>query len=195
MQKTNFVSGILIAIVGLLLLIIPDQIVKIIVFVLGVEAVINGVYTLVYMREFLKERLFRAAILTRGAGSVIVGLLAICLPLVFAEAMWTMMLYVLAFYLIFAAILELYIVAKLRDTAIDRKLFVLEAIISIIVAVILFLLPQQIGALVLRVLGALVMLVGLVHIYVTIRDQKIEKAIDEAVVESVVVEDDKESEN
>lgn len=195
MQKTNFVPGVLIAIVGLLLLLIPAQIVKILVFVLGVEAIINGVYTLGYMRSFLTESLFRAAILIRGIASIVVGLLAICLPLVFAETMWTMMLYVMAFYLIFAAVLELYIVAKLRDAEIDRKLFVLEAIISIIVAVILLLLPQQIGALILRVLGALVMLVGLVHIYVSLRNQKEKKAIDEVVVESVIVEDDNSIDN
>lgn len=192
MQKTNFITGLVLVSVGFLLLIIPNQIVKAVVIVLGAEAIVNGVFSFLTVRQLVADESFRFPILIRSVISVVVGLLAVFLPLAVAGVMWTVMLYVLGVYLFFAAVMELFAMAKLRDTDINRKQFVFEAIVSIFVAVILFILPRQIGAAILRIFGAVIFVIGGVLLFVSLRGHKSATAEDKMIAESVVVEDDKE---
>lgn len=192
MQKTNFITGLVLVSVGFLLLIIPNQIVKAVVIVLGAEAIVNGVFSFLTVRQLVADESFRFPILIRSVISVVVGLLAVFLPLAVAGVMWTVMLYVLGVYLLFAAVMELFAMAKLRDTDINRKQFVFEAIVSIFVAVILFILPRQIGAAILRIFGAVIFVIGGVLLFVSLRGHKSATAEDKMIAESVVVEDDKE---
>lgn len=191
MNKTSLISGLLLAAVGLLLLIIPDRIIQVLIIVLGAEAIVNGIFSIITTRNLISDPSFRLSILIRGAAGIIVGTLAIALPLVVAGTMWIIMVYVLAIYLLSAAVIEMYALALLRHTDIDRKQYYLEALISIVVAIILFLIPRQIGGFILRLLGLIVLVVGAVYIYVSLRERKIDKVI----VESVVVEDEPENTN
>ncbi|MFA6856310.1 MAG: DUF308 domain-containing protein [Treponema sp.] len=183
MRKTNFMLGILLAVVGLLMIIVPDKCIKAAVVILGVEAIANGIFSLIKIRQLISDKDFQSAVLVRGIISIIIGLLAVILPLRFAEIMWTVMLYVLAAYLLFAALLELYAVAKLRNTGIERKQYVVEAIVSIICALILFIIPQQAGMVIIRILGVVVLLVSLVYVLYEWRNRPI-------VVDNVEVVDD-----
>lgn len=191
MSKRNLISGLLLAAVGLLLLIIPSKIVQAIIIVLGAEAIVNGIFSIITTRNLIENPTFRLSILIRGVAGIIIGTLAIALPLIVAETMWMMMIYVLAVYLLAAAVIEMYALSLLRHTDIDRKQYYLEALVSIIVAVILILIPRQIGSLILRILGLATLVVGAVYIYISLREKKIEKA----VVASAVVEDEPESTN
>ncbi|MBQ9238855.1 MAG: DUF308 domain-containing protein [Treponema sp.] len=189
-MKSNIFPGLLMAAIGLLLLIIPNQIVRVIVIVLGAEAIVNGVFNLVTMRTLMADESFQFAILIRSIVSMVVGLLAICLPLLFAEVMWRIMIYVLGIYLLFAAVIELYAVAKLRETDIPRRQYVLEAIISVIAALILFAISphSQIGTVLLRVIGTIAILIGAVYLYVAVRNHIAQKK--DTIVATAVVEDD-----
>ncbi len=183
MRKTNFMLGVLLAVVGLMMIVAPDKCIKVAVILLGIEAVVNGIFSLAKIRQLVSDKDFQFAVLIRGIISIIIGLLAIVLPLKFAETMWTVMLYVLAAYLLVAAVLELYAVAKLRNTGIERKQYVLEAVVSTICAVILFIIPQQIGMIIIRILGVVVLLVSTVYVLYEWRNRPI-------VVDNVEVVDD-----
>ena len=183
MRKTDFLLGVLLAVVGLMMIVDPDKCIKIAVILLGLEAIVNGVFSLIKVRQLVSDKDFQLAVLLRGIISIIIGVLAVVLPLRFAAAMWTVMLYVLAAYLIVAVVLELYAVAKLRDTGIERKRYIIEAIVSVISAIILFIIPQQIGVTVIRILGVVVLLVSVVYLLYEWRNRPI-------VVDNVEVVDD-----
>ena len=169
MKKSNFLVGILITVVGLLLLIVPRQCAKAIVILLGVEAIANGIYNLMYTRKLVPDSAFQFTVICRGMLSLVIGLLAFFLPLKFmktVESIWTVGLYVLAIYLIVGAALELFAMGKIRDAEVDRKQYILEALISIVAALILFIVPaEKIGNAILRIAGLIMSLAGGVYVF------------------------------
>ena len=169
MKKSNFLVGILITLIGLLLLIIPRQCIKAVVILLGIEAVANGIYNLMYTRKLVPDSSFQFTVICRGMLSLVIGLLAFFLPIRFVkvvDGIWTIVLYILAIYLIAGAVLELFAMGKIRNTEIDRKQYILEALISIIAAVILFIVPaEKVGNAILRICGLVVALVGAVYLF------------------------------
>lgn len=160
MKKTELTLGILLAVIGLMMLIAPGQCIKVTVILLGVEAVANGAFTLVKVRPLVEDPAFQYTVLARSLVSVVVGILAIVLPLALASAVWSVMLYTLAVYLLVSAALELYAVAKMRGSDIERKSYITEIIVSVAVAIVLFIMPQKIGEIVIRLLGLAVLLIS-----------------------------------
>ncbi|MCR5401801.1 MAG: DUF308 domain-containing protein [Treponema sp.] len=176
MKKSNFFAGLLITIIGLLLLIIPKQCVRAVVILLGLEAITNGIFSLMYTRKLVPDSSFQFTVIMRGMLSLVIGLLAFFLPLKFMKAVsaiWTIMLYILAVYLLFSAGLELFAMGKIRNTEIDRKSYILEALISIIAAVIMFLVPQTIGEVILRIAGLFVAVCGGLYLLYTWKNRPI----------------------
>ena len=92
------------------------KLIKAVVILLGIEALANGVYQLLYTRKLYSDVTFQYSVLIRGMFSIVVGLLACFLPLRFAQIMWTVMLYVLAFYLL--AVIIIIIPIKIGTTLI-----------------------------------------------------------------------------
>ena len=115
--------------------------------------------------------------------SIVIGLLAFFLPLIFAEVMWTVMIYVLAVYLLISAGMELYAAGKLRDTGLDRRQFLLDAVISVAAAIAMFIIPAKIGIAFVRLAGIVLILVGAAYIFYAWRNRPAEQ------VEAEVVDD------
>ena len=183
MRKTDFMLGALLALVALMMIIAPEQCIKVAVVALGIEAVVNGVFNVFKIRQLVDDKSFQRAVIVRSVISIVIGILAVVLPLRFAETMWTLMLYVLAAYLLASAFLELYMLAKLRDTNIERRHYMLEVIISFVGAIVLFIIPQQIGLAIVRILGVLLLAVSAGYMLFEWHDRPI-------VVDEVEVVDD-----
>lgn len=167
MKKSSLFIGCILTLAGLLLLIVPKQCVKAIVILLGIESVANGIYSLMYTRKLIPDSSFQYAVISRGMFSIVVGLLAFFLPLKFAAAMWDIMLFVLAVYLIIGALLELYATGKLRETGVDRKQFILESVISICAAIIMFIIGAKGGIVFVRVVGFVALVLGVTYLFIT----------------------------
>lgn len=161
MRKTYIGIGVLAIIIGLMMLIVPHQCIKAIVIILGVFSVANGVYNLFAIRRLIADSDFAITITIRGIISVIVGLLAILLPLIFAGVIWTIMVYILAFYLLISSGMEIYGATKMKKVGINTKPYIAEIIGSIIIALILLIIPAEIGTLIVRLLGIAIMIVGI----------------------------------
>jgi len=161
MRKTYIGIGILAIIIGLMMLIVPHQCIKAIVIILGVFSVANGVYNLFAIRRLIADSDFAITITIRGIISIIVGLLAILLPLIFAGVIWTIMVYILAFYLLISSGMEIYGATKMKKVGINTKPYIAEIIGSIIIALILLIIPAEIGTLIVRLLGIAIMIVGI----------------------------------
>jgi uncharacterized membrane protein HdeD (DUF308 family) len=162
MRKTYIVIGILAIVIGLLMLIVPQQCVKIIVILLGFFSLGNGIFNLFHIRKMVADPDFIKTINIRGIVSIVVGFLAIFLPLAFAGILWTIMVYTLALYLLVSSGMELYGIKKMDQVGINTKPYIAEIIGSIIIAIILFIIPAEIGTFIIRLLGFLIILVGII---------------------------------
>src|SRR5574344_185430 len=183
MRKTDFLLGVLLAVVGLMMIIEPSRCIRVAVIALGAATVVDGVYSIAKIRTLLSDRAFQVTAVISGAVSILVGAVAIILPLAVADVMWTIMLYVLAAYLVLLAVVEMYTVAKLRDTGIARRQYVVDIIVAFICAIILFIIPHRIGLTLVRVLGVIMMIVSAVYLLYQWKNRPI-------VVEKVEVVDD-----
>lgn len=164
MKKNNLLFGLVLFIVGLLMLISPRGCVKSVVVLLGIASVASGIYQLLYTRKLFPDSTFQYSVLVRGMLSIVVGLLAFFLPLKFAEMVITVMLYVLAIYLLVGAALLGYASGKLRDSDVDRKPLIREIVVSIILALVMLLIPAKVGETIIRFGGLGSVLAGVFFI-------------------------------
>ena len=161
MKKSYLGIGLLSMIAGLLMLFSPEAWTKVVVILLGLAAIVNGCFNLFYVRRIFDDNYFQRSIIIRGLLSLVVGLVAVILPLALATAIWTAMVYLLAAYLLVSAALELYASLRLHASGVDTKPYYGEIIGSIILAIILFIIPAQVGIVLVRICGALLVLSGL----------------------------------
>ncbi len=159
MRKSYLLLAALTAVIGIMMIIAPTECVKVIVITAGIAAIINGLYTLISKRKLLANSNFDTTETIKGFSSIIIGALAVLLPLVFAGVLWTVMVYVLAVYLLISAITEIYLASQLKAANIETRLSKTETITSLLLAVILFCLPAEIGKIIIR-LGGIALLIG-----------------------------------
>lgn len=171
MKKDSLFLGIILAVAGLCMLIFPRGCIKAVVILLGIESLLNGMYQLLYTRKLFPDTTFQYSVLIRGMLSIVVGLLALSLPLRFAAVMWSVMLYVLAIYLLVGSGLLIFSIGKLRDTSVDRKQFVLEALISVVIALIMIIIPIKLGTSLIRIGGIVIFLIGAAYILLYVKNR------------------------
>ena len=170
-RKTYIGIGILSIIIGLMMLIVPEQCIKAIVVILGIFSIGNGIFNLFSIRKLIADSNFVKAITIRGAISILVGVLAIFLPLVFAGILWTVMVYSLAFYLLISSGMEIYSTIKMNQFGINTKPYIAEIIGSIVIAIILLIIPAKIGTLIVRLLGLAIMIIGIGLLFFEIKSK------------------------
>ena len=123
--------------------------------------VVLGGFNLLSLYKIVADPAFRKVVIVRGIVSIAVGLAAILLPLTVAGIVWYTMVYMLAGYLIVSVIMELYAVYRLQKFNVSARPYYGEIIGSVILAIVLFILPGQIGLTLIRVLGALLAVSGI----------------------------------
>ena len=114
----NIILGILLTAAGIVLVAAPQTSIKIVIILLGMGAVINGIFNLVRVRSLSDDSQFKMTAVIRGAVSIVVGLLACIIPMVFfsaAETVIRVMLYIFGVYLVLSAFAEFFLVSDLSD--------------------------------------------------------------------------------
>lgn len=160
----NFVFGILTAVIGLIVLIFPKRSIEVVVILLGICAIINGIYNLTKVYKISENPEFKRVVLIRSVVSIILGILAVALPFMFIKVIETIvkiLLYVEAIYLILSAFAEIFMVEKLKSENTNVKNLQLEILGSILIAVLLFLLAANFAETVVRILGVVCMVAGI----------------------------------
>lgn len=161
MKKGNWIVGGVAALLGLLIMIFPAFWVKVVVILLGLSSVAYGVYSFKVTKSVYLNPSYERTLLIKSIISVVVGILAVILPLAVANAMWTIMIYILAVYLLVAAVLGFYSVSLLKDSGVERKKFIFENLGLLIGAVVLFIIPaKNLGTFIIRLIGLAVLLFG-----------------------------------
>ena len=75
------------------------------------------------------------------------------------------MLYILGAEMLVSAWLEFLVVRKLRETGVPVRDFVIEIVLLVVLALLLFIFPFQIGLLFIRIVGIVVIIGGGVGLY------------------------------
>lgn len=201
-MKKNWIIGISASVVGLLLLISPAFCVKIIVVLLGLTAVIEGFYGIISERTLFENDFFKKTILYRSIGSIVIGLLAVIMPLALAGTAWTIMTFILAFYLIVSGCAGFFAASKLKqdgeNSPESQKQLTWENLITLGSGILLLVIgPEKLGTFILRLIGLAALLVGIGFLVVQIIEHRKEVAVTDIEIkddESEVYTPDSDSE-
>lgn len=160
MKKNAIITCAFLFAIGLLSALAPTFLISALIILIGIEAVVNGLYGFIFVRRLAADNTFQYIIIVRSMISIIVGLLAVFLPLKVGEAVWSVLLVVVGVYLIVGSFMQLFAIGLLRDSDINRKQFIFESLISIAVAIVMFVLLANIKNVV-RIIGGILMLVAI----------------------------------
>ena len=165
MKRWYLFSGILAALLGLLIIIFPNFWIKLIVIVIGLASIGYGVYGLMYTKAISEDFSYRRTILIKSIVGIVAGAMAVLFPLAIGNAAWTVMTWFLIIYLLASAAGGFYATALLKDTGIDRKRYIIENLLLIVVAVFLILIsPRDFREKLVKIIGIIIMLSGFVMI-------------------------------
>ena len=161
MKRAYLFSGILAALLGLLVIIFPSFWIKLVVVIIGLTAIAYGIYSIKFTKVISEDIYYRKTILIKSIVSIIAGLMAVLFPLAIGGAAWTAMIWVLIIYLIASAAIGFYAAALLKDTGVERKRYIIENLLLLAVAVLLILIsPRALGNAIIRLIGIVVLVAG-----------------------------------
>lgn len=188
-QALNFIlPGIAAAVFGGFIFFRTQDFSMILAICLGVYAFVTGLTSLVMAVSGDYENRVRNVFLVRGIINVIIGLLAVLLPLAAVRITWIIILYVLAAQLFISAILQIYSAQamKRKGKSINRTL--VSSAVSIGLALVIILMPQETGDLVLRVFAVIVFFTGVSLIVFGINGVRKRKRAEKGQAEATAAE-------
>lgn len=169
MNFVNIILSVLIFVLGLAMVIAPTQLLGFLVIVLGAGAIVLGLYDIIKVRKIAEDSKYRLAVVIRGVVSLIIGVLAIILPIKVAQAAIGAMQIVLGIYLVLCAVVDFYLVVKLHQLSIPAKAMAGKALVCFAVGVLLFVLKAEtIANVIMRIIGVVIMLGGVAFLVYTI---------------------------
>ena len=173
MKTKNIVLGAVLAILGIIMVAIPDACIKAAVVLVGAAAVAFSVYNLLVVYKQSQDAAFKKTILIKGIVTFVVGLIAVVCPFVLVKTVatiWKIISFVLAVYLILYGGLSVYSSAKLRTSfPLEARRLIFKALICVAIAVLLIIIPiESFGRNLVRVVGLGGLTIGLIMIVVEI---------------------------
>jgi uncharacterized membrane protein HdeD (DUF308 family) len=140
---------------------------------IGIYAVVNGIMTVSAAYKAKLSDQMKRALFVRGAASCLIGLLALLLPVLFVKITWTFVLYLLGIQLLVSAILQIYLSVEMRRLSLPIAASVVEVVVSVVLAFLVFTMPQEIGMTIVRVAGFIVFSYGLVLVVHSFRTHRV----------------------
>lgn len=109
----------------------------------------------------------------RDAIIIIFGLLSVIIPIAVASITWRVIVYIFAVGLIISSALGFYITSVFSLEGSERKEAILENVISLVVAIVLFLIsPISLGKIIIRIIGICTVIVGIILIAIKLLSKK-----------------------
>lgn len=169
MKLKNYFLGVLLAVIGLVMLIRPAFCIKIVVILAGAATVANGVCNLAKTTQVSEDPAYKKTSFIKNIVSILIGVIAVLCPLLLMKSVsviWTVITYVLAVYFVIYAISGFFISSYTKDLDSEiRRRITTESMIYLLIAILLFVLP--IGAVIetiIRIAGAVAIVVGAIFI-------------------------------
>lgn len=173
MKTKNIILGAVLAILGIVMIAIPDTCIKAVVVIVGAAAVAFSVYNLLVVYKQSEDAAFKKTLLIKSIITFVVGLISVICPFVLVktvETIFKIFSFILAAYLILYAGVSVYSSAKMRaDFPEESKRLIFEALIFVAIAILLILIPiDQFGQAFVRIVGLGGLIIGLVMVAVEI---------------------------
>jgi uncharacterized membrane protein HdeD (DUF308 family) len=164
-KKTNWIWGISLAVLGIVMLASPSFMVKLVVFLLGLLCVVRAIYNLVRVGKDSENEIFNKMVVGKSVAGIFFGVMAMIFSLPFAVAAWSVLVYVFAIYLLVAAVFGFYTLSFIRKENVDRKEAIFENSLMCVAAILIFILkPVSVANVLLRIIGVVALLAGLAFI-------------------------------
>ena len=161
MKRWYLFSGILAALLGILVIIFPAFWIKLVVVIIGLASIGYGIYSLKVTKVISDDYSYRRTILIKSIVSIIAGVMAVLFPLAIGGAAWTAMIVMLIIYLILSAASGFYAAALIKDSGVERKRYIIENLLLLAVAVVLILISlRSLGNAIIRLIGIIVLIAG-----------------------------------
>lgn len=157
-----FLRGLLISLAGGFIVFYTDNFVRLLTVAVGGWLVVSGIITLIPAFRIKDDNRRRNYTLIRSVLNIIIGAIAIWMPFAVAATYWVVLLFIVAIQLCIAAVLEILIGLRLRSAGMPASGAFVGALISIAIAVILFLAPEFLGELLVKSVGWLIVALGIV---------------------------------
>ena len=137
--------GAALLVLGILSLNHPNAFIQILIIAVGAGAVVDGVYTLIGIRRWNFTDKTRTLTLIKGGETLAVGLAAVLVSIFAADTAVTIIVYVFAVGLLFSAVVALQNATMAGKYGIPEKRtrFLIEGVIELLLAIILFCNPVE----------------------------------------------------
>lgn len=157
-----FFRGLLIALAGGFIVFYTDNFIRLLTVAVGGWLIISGIITLISAFRIKDDKRRRNYALLRSILNIVIGGIAVWMPFAVAATYWVVLLFVVAIQLCIAAILEIMIGLRLRSAGLPASGAFVGALISLAIALILFLAPEFLGELLIKWIGWLIVALGVV---------------------------------
>lgn len=171
--NTTAVLAAILSILGVYMMFQGESFAKAFVALLGLGMVFTGVNSLISMRIYALGPRNRSALIIKGLVNIAVGVLVIILSLSTKNFSTHILLYILAAQLLVSAFISVFQAFFLRKGNISVAPLLSEALFSLVLAVLFFAFPTQIGSLLLKLVGVVLFASGLGMFVWSIRVRKL----------------------
>ncbi|HKM06288.1 MAG TPA: DUF308 domain-containing protein [Sphaerochaeta sp.] len=171
--NTTAVLATILSILGIYMMFQGESFTKAFVALIGLGMVFTGVNSLISMRIYALGPRNSSALIIKGLVNIAVGVLVIILSLSTKNFSTHILLYILAAQLLVSAFISAFQAFFLRKGSISVAPLLSEALFSLVLALLFFAFPTQIGNLLLKLVGVVLFASGLGMFVWSIRVRKL----------------------
>ena len=182
------IAGVAALAVGILVINHTDALIKIVMIAAGIGACVDGFYTIMGIKKWNFTEKTKTLATIKGYESMVLGLAAILIAIFAADTAITVMVWIFAIGLLFSAVVAFENASVSGKTGVDdmRKHFLVEGVIELLVAIILFFKPVDTMYTLIRILAVILIIAGAIMIGVPLvvlfKGGKKEEVVEEAEV-------------
>ena len=162
--------GIIIVAVGIIVINHTDSFLKIVMIAAGIGTFMDGLYTLNGMKKWKYTDTTKNLATIKGIESIVIGVAAVLVAIFAADTALTVMVYIFAIGLVFSSVVAFQnaAVAGKFDIAEMRTHFLVEGIITLLIAILLFFKPVETLVKVVQILAIGFIVVGSIMIIIAV---------------------------
>ena len=185
--------GIVILVVGIIVINHTDSFLKIVMIAAGLGTFIDGLYTLNGTKKWKYTDTTKKLAMAKGIESIAIGVAAVLIAIFAADTALTVMVYIFAIGLVFSSVVAFQnaAVAGKFEIAEMRTHFLVEGVITLLIAILLFFKPVETLVKVVQILAIGFIVVGSIMIIIAVIGFFKKPDTVEVVVESAETVDDK----
>jgi uncharacterized membrane protein HdeD (DUF308 family) len=157
----TLLAGVLVIALGCYMLFGTASFVKLAVIIMGIFAIISGVVTLVELNSYSFGIYSKGATIFKGVLGIVVGFLVLFLPVVTAKVTVVVLLYIIGIQLAISALIAFWDAFALRKSGFSLSGLIMEGVLSLVFALLMFLFPQSIGSMFVKIIGVLIAMGGI----------------------------------